>query len=324
MPDDNAVDEVVLTEEQKKAAAEAKAADEAAEAEFDAGFNPAPSTEIVPPVVEDEAAKATAAAEKEVADKAAAAATAAAALAAAAPKHRQVTEAEWTELKAKAAEVDQIRTDHRKEFDKVFGKIGGMDRTLATIQAATPAGYAVEVTDEVVADLAKEFPELGGLALKAFKAFASKLKGTAPVATAAAAPDPAVIEATVQTRLVALQSEDLEDARPEWRTITGAPDSKTAYRAWLATQPLEYQAKLASTNSAAVIARSIDKFEAHTVAASKEATAAAEKAAAEAKAKAAGDKRRSVLSAAVSPKGSAAHAAPAGGEDDFEEGFKQG
>jgi hypothetical protein len=307
---------------EEKAAAEAKAAEEAEAAEaaeLEAGFTDTP-TEETPPVGEDEAAK-KAAAEKEAADKAAA--DTAAATAAAQVKYRQVTEDEWTTLQAKAGEIDQIRADHRKELDKAFGKVGGLERTLATIQAATPAGYAVEVTDEIVADLAKEFPELGGLTLKAFKTFASKLKGTAPAAPAAA-PDPKAIEATVTARLVALQTEALDDDRPNWREIVGAPDAKNPYRTWLATQPPEYQAKLASTNSAIVISRSILKFEDAKAVADKAAAAAAEKKAEADKKKAAEDKRRGVIAAAVSPRGTGGHAAPAPKDDDFEQGFKEG
>ncbi|MDP3939232.1 MAG: hypothetical protein Q8R92_14000, partial [Deltaproteobacteria bacterium] len=317
-------EEVVLTDEQKNEAAEAAArAAEAAEmTDFEAGFAGTP-TEKTPPADEDEAAKeAAAAAEKEAADKAEA--DAAAAAAAAAPKYRQITETEWTHIQSKAAEVDQIRADHRKELDKAFGKVGGLERTLATIQAATPAGYAVEVTDDVVADLAKEFPELGGLALKAFKTFAGKLKGTAPVAAAAAAPDPKEIDSTVTARLVAIQSEELEDARPDWREVVGDKDSKTPYRVWLATQTPEYQARLASTNSAGVIARSIEKFETAAAATAKAAAAAAEKAAAAKKAEEAAARRKGVLEAAVNPRASGSHVTPNKGDDDFEEGFKEG
>lgn len=314
------VEDVVLDDKEAAAAAEKLAAAEAAEAaELEAGFTDAPTGET-PPAATDEAA-AKEAAEKAAADKVAA--DAAAALAAQ-PKYRQVTEDEWTKITAKAGEIDQIRADHRKELDKAFGKVGGLERTLATIQAATPTGYAVEVTDDIVADLTKEFPELGGLALKAFKTFAGKLKGTAPAAPAAAVIDPKEIDAIATAKVVALQTEALDDARPEWREIVGAQADKNPYRTWLATQPPEYQAKLASTNSAIVIERSIKKFEEAKATADKAAAAATEKAAKEAADKAAADKRRGVLAAAVPPRGSGGHAAAAPKDDDFEEGFKNG
>lgn len=312
MPEETVVDEVVLTDEEKKAAADAAAVEAAEAAELEAGFTDAP-TEVIPPVIVDEAAKA---AEKEAADGVTAAA------AANKPVYRQITEQEWTQVQSTAAAIDTLKTEHRKELDRAFGKVGGLERTLKTIQEATPAGHTVEVTDADVADLAKEFPELGGLVLKSLKSVAGKLKGTAPAAPAA--PDPALIEATVQTRLIALQSEELEDARPNWRTITGTPEAKTPYRVWLATQPAEYQAKLASTNSAMVIARSLDKFEAAAASIAKDAAAAAEKAAAEAAKKAAADKRRGVIAAAVPPKGSTGHVPAGSADDDFEDGFKNG
>lgn len=318
MPDAPVVDGAVVLDDEAKKAAEQEAAEAA---ELEAGFTDAP-TEKTPPAVEDEAAT-KAAAEKEAADKVAADAAAAAALAAQ-PKHRQVTEDEWAKLNAQVAQIDQIKADNRKELDKAFGKVGGLERTLATIQAATPAGYAVEVTDDTVADLAKEFPELGALALKAFKTFASKLKGTAPVAPVAIAPDPKEIESTVTARLVALQTEALDDDRPNWREVVGTQESKNAYRTWLATQPPEYQAKLASTNSAIVISRSILKFEDAKAAADKAAASAAEKATKAAAEKAAADKRRGVIAAAVPPRGDGGHAGAGTPEDDFEKGFKEG
>src|SRR3954469_24731427 len=111
--------EVVLTDEEKKAAADAAAAEAAEAAELEAGFTDAP-TEATPPGVEDEAAK-KAAADKEAGDKAAAEVPATALPAP--PKQRQVPEDEWTKLNAQIAQIDQIRADRRKELDKAFGKV---------------------------------------------------------------------------------------------------------------------------------------------------------------------------------------------------------
>ena len=250
-------------------------------------------------------------------------------------KYRQVTEAEWADIQARSTEIDKIKADHRKEWDKAFGKLGGVERTLAALQAATPAGYTVEGTDDIVDGLRKDgFTELADLTLKSFKAFAGKLKGTAPAP--AAALDPKVIEATVTQRLVDLQLEALEDEHADWRDVVGAKDSDNDYRKWLASQPADYKQRLESTNSAAIISRSISKFQtehAAKVAADKEAAdkaaleaanspAAKKKAAEEAAAKAAAA-RKQRIEAAVTPKGSGGHATQET-EDPFEEGFKSG
>lgn len=242
-------------------------------------------------------------------------------------KYRQVTEDEWASLQAKAAEIDAVRADVRKDVDRAFGKMGGVERTLAELQKATPAGHALEVTDDVVAELTEAFPEVGALVLQSFKNLAKGMKGTAPAADKAApagAPDPEQLESTVSARLLALQLEALDDAREDWREVIGAPDdSENAYRKWLKTQSPEYQARLAATNSAAVISRSLDKFDSDKAKAveqaAKEKAEADAKAAAEAKAAA----RRKVLGAADAPKGAGGHGhegeAP---EDQLEAGFK--
>lgn len=63
----------------------------------------------------------------------------------------------------------------------------------------------------------------------------------------------------------------LQDEYPDWRKIVGAvdiskqqPDPNNAYRKWLATKDATYQALLNSSNSGAVIARSIRTFQSET------------------------------------------------------------
>jgi len=72
----------------------------------------------------------------------------------------------------------------------------------------------------------------------------------------------AAIDAKESARLIALELRILEKAYPNWRKITGTQGSKTAYRVWLSKQDSGYQSLLSSTNSAAVIADSIERFKA--------------------------------------------------------------
>lgn len=273
------------------------------DADFESGFTNTP-TESTPPAEGEEGDKP---AEKEVVAEPAAEI-----------KFRQVTEAEWQDLTAKAASIEQIKAEHAKRLDTAFGKVGGIERTLAQLQAATPSGYAIDVTDDIVADLKQEFPELGDLVLKSLKGLASKMKGTAP---AAAAVDPEQIRKAVRDSVAAEQAELLEEDRANWREIVGAADSNTDYRKWLATQSAEYQQRLASTNSASVISKSITKFESDAAAAKAAALASAEAEKLAAGKNASTRQRR--LEAAATPKGIAGHSS-AGTEDDFEAGFKSG
>ena len=295
----------------------ATAADIAEAAELDAGFAGTP-TEKTPPAEEDAEAKAA----KEAADKVAADAAAAAAVPV---EYVQITKSEWSDLQAQAKEITTIRDEHRKDLDRAFGKVGSVERTLKELQAATPAGHAVEITDDIVAELTESFPEIGGLVLKSFKNMAGKLKGTA--APAAAGLTPEQVDAAVTAKFVATQVEALEDDYPTWREIVGDKESKNPWRQWLATQPAEYQTRLTSTNSAAVISKSIAKFESDTAqakAVTDAAKAVADKAAAD---KAAKDKdastRQQRLEAAATSRGAGGHVAD-DSEDPFEVGFKSG
>lgn len=316
MPADAAVvDEPVVLSDEEKAAQEAEAA---ADAEFDAGFTDVKPTAEEPPAKTDEELAAEKAA-KEAADKAAAAA------AAVVPEYVQVTKSDWTALQAKAAEIDAVKADSTKKLDTAFGKLGGIERKLKEMQEATPAGQAVELTDEDTAELTAEFPELGKLLHKTLKGITGKLKGTAA---------PAVDTKELETRLastavstaVALQIEALEEDYPDWRTTVGEQGADNPYRKWLATQDAAYQQKLAATNSAAVIGRSLKKFtDAQTADATAKATtdAAAKKAADE---KAAADKvaatRKERFEAAATSKGAGGHTPGTTEDDEFEAGFK--
>jgi len=225
--------------------------------------------------------------------------------------YHQLTEAQWQSLQAMSTQIDAVRADGVKWRDTAFGKVGGLERTLQQLQAATPSGFTVDVTDDIVAELAAEFPEVSTRTLAAFKVFASKIKGTGPAASPTATVD---FDKEISTRLVALQVEALEDAHPTWREITGERNSNTPYRQWLAAQPAEYQQKLNSTNSAQVLSRSIEKFEA----------AAAETARAAEAAKVKGEEpstRKQQLAAAAVTRGAGGRAPTTTDEDQFEAGF---
>ena len=165
------------------------------------------------------------------------------------PKYVQVTEDDYKKFQSNADSISEMRAAYQKQFDTAFGKLGGVERTLTQLTATGPA---VDLTDDVVSDLAEDFPELAAMQLKSFQKFAQTLR-TNPA-------NPVDIDEKVHARVIALETEALEDAHPQWRDLVGTPDSKTDYRQWLNKQPVDYQQKLNATNSASVIARSIDKF----------------------------------------------------------------
>jgi hypothetical protein len=226
------------------------------------------------------------------------------------PKYVQITEEDFARLNSGVASVAEIKSALEKQIGTAFGKMGGIERTLTQLRTATPAGQAVEFTDDMAAELMEEFPEVGAVTVKAIKKFAEKLKGVGPAASAG--PDAGQVEQLVQARLVAAQAEELEDLHPDWRAVVGAQDSNNEYRQWLAKQPDDYQRKLNSTNSAGVIARSISRFnEAKTAAATPAPTPNT-------------TVRKDIVRDAVTPRGTGGHPPGPNADDEFNAGFNSG
>lgn len=234
-----------------------------------------------------------------------------------APEYVQITKEDLERLNASAAAVEELRATLTSQGDKTFGKIGGLERVIKELQQSTPAGEAVELSEEDMAEFAQEYPELASLQRTVLnKALGKiKLRGTGTAETFAPEQidemvakrlDPALkevderVEHMVESRLLAKE-------HPDWKEIVdaGNPESKNPYRTWLATQPAEYQAQVNSATNSDLISSSITKF--------KDAAKAAQ----------AISQRQSRIEAAVTPKGAGGNAAPSNSDDDdFEAGFK--
>lgn len=286
-------------------AAPAAATAESEDAEFSSGFT-GEATGVTPPPAEAPA--------EEVAAEAPAA-----------PEYVQVTKAQLDSFLGLSTQIEQIRADSQKKIDTAFGKVGGLERRLQEMQSATPAGYAIEVTDDIVADLVEEFPELGAKTLGAFKKFAAKLKGTG---AQSASFDPNAVAPLITESARSLQRDILSIKHEDWETVVGLPDAAgvvpdTEYRKWLAQQPAEAQAKLSGSWDAREIAKSIDSFKAA-------AKAATERAAKEAADKAAAlvakpsARQRTLAAAANAPRGEGGHPAAPTEDDEFNAGFNAG
>lgn len=248
-----------------------------------------------------------------------------------APEYAQITKTEFEDLRNKAAKLDALEQGQ----NKVFGKIGGLERILTQLQQQTATGQVVEVSESDFEELAKEFPEMASLQLKGLNRVLGKLKGTggavpldnekvselvrehiAPVTENIRREVEKTFEQKLETRL-------LSRSHPDWRDVIGLPAKPgdappdTPYRQWLAKQTQEYQQQIGNAWDADVISESIDKFRAD----QKAEQAAAKEAAATAKAKQ--STRREVLAAATTPKGSGGTASGPTGEDEFDAGFKK-
>ena len=223
------------------------------------------------------------------------------------PKMTQIPEDEYRKLLDGVAKIGDIE----KQFGTAFGKIGGIERVLDQLRSSAPAGEKIELSKDVVADLAAEFPEMADLQYKTLQKLVDVLntRTITPALESAAQPSPVVDEAAIEKRIRRTIVEETLDAYDEkWKDTIGLPDDKgvipdTPFRQWLKTQPKDYHDKVKSTYSAPVLTDALSKFKA-------------------AQTKAQG--RREVLDAAVEITGSRGQAPNANPTDDdeFNAGFK--
>jgi hypothetical protein len=283
--------------------AEHQAEDRAAQADFDAG------------AAMETGAKATPAAAPDTPELKAAPAPAAAEIVAKPPepKYIRITEDQFATLNAAAAKTATFEA----QLSKAFGTIGNMQKVVNGLQGATPRGLKVEIPKDAFAGMAKDFPELAEHTRAGLEATLRGITGTAP---ATADIDPDLMQQLVNKHVVQLETEALEDAFPDWRSIVGAvdvskqekPDPNNPFRKWLGAKPAAYQAKVNGTHSAAVLSRAIQAFQADTKAPNATPPAASLR-----------DQMRTArIQAAVKPRGDGGQAPPSRtDDDDFEAGF---
>lgn len=183
------------------------------------------------------------------------------------------------EIEALLGEIPSMKDDYRKQIDNLAGNYGGLKSAFQRLQQDTPKGEAVTVTDEDIAEMNGEFPELAGMTKNALNNVLKRIN------LRGASIDPAAIDERVNTLVgervsnerVAIHKELLDGLTPGWSEIVGMPDAATGvvpqtdYRKWLATQPADYQQKIGASNNAFEIGSSVKAFqEAHEAIAKKQ------------------------------------------------------
>lgn len=175
------------------------------------------------------------------------------------PEYVQITKGDLARLSAAAEET----AGFRQQLSKAFGTMGNMQQLLNQLRTQTPAGAAVELTDDDFAELKEDFPELAGHTRAAFERILKKVNLTGTGQPATPTVDAEQVRVAAANVVHAEGLKDLDDLHPGWRGIVGKPDdAENPYRKWLATQAPEYQELLRSTYSASITARSIDRFKA--------------------------------------------------------------
>jgi hypothetical protein len=181
-----------------------------------------------------------------------------------APEYVQVTRKDWEEVRAAAAAT----ASHGSQLSKAFGTLGNLQKSLTDLQNAAPQAGKFEIPKGAFADLERDFPELAEQIRAGIEATMTARGGGGD---ATAKFDPAEVRRIALEDRLRAEAETLEEEHPDWKAITGAvdatkqkPDPNNPFRKWLATQTNDYQAKLNSTISAAVISRAITRFKEET------------------------------------------------------------
>jgi hypothetical protein len=149
----------------------------------------------------------------------------------AAPEYVQITKSDWESLNSRAAKVDQIEATLGKRFDQAFGKMGGLERKLAEMQAAAPEGQVAQISDEDFAEMAEDYPELAAMTVNGLNKVLGKMK---------AGGGSTITEEVVTERMRAVESRiraevsevSLETAFPGWKKEVRTP----RFDAWLNSQ----------------------------------------------------------------------------------------
>lgn len=218
-----------------------------------------------------------------------------------APRLAQITEDQYQQLLAKATAIDEIKAAQEKQFGTAFGKIGGIERVINQLQAATQSGEVVEISEDDFEEMRAEFPELAAMQVRGLNKVLSKLRGTGQ---APAQFDPSQIDGRVQEQLSpALQDIErryetklLRAYHRDWDEVV----TSDAFKEWEKTLPAEDQAKLASSTDAEYIASQLDRYKsaAKTI-----------------------SSRQKRIEAAITPRGTGGHAPAPSEDDDFNAGF---
>lgn len=224
-----------------------------------------------------------------------------------APKLATITEEQFQDLLAKANSIDEVKAESKKQFDTVFGKVGGMKQLIDALQTSTQTGQQVSVSKEDFAELVEEgYPDLAELQAAGLNRILAKLNTRGTGGAAPAAFDPKQVEQIINDRLddarTTTSQETLMDMHEDWEAVRESAE----YAAWVKANKIEERkdrrgVMYAESWSPTFIGNLITEFKA-----SKKATST----------------RRNVLEAAITPQGSGGHAAAKTDDDEFEAGFK--
>lgn len=218
-----------------------------------------------------------------------------------APKYVQITEQDWTELRAKAASIDEIKAEHKRQFDSLNGNMGGMKQIVDGLKQRG----GVKLTPGMLKRTAAEFPALEALLTDDLNEILSAPdQGKTFDPTEIDRRARALMDSEIPKVSEALKMEILETRHPDWKEDLRSD----AFKAFQQTLTPAENANLMSSTDGVVVARFITAFKKRqSVKPNSQATVSS---------------RQSRIESGVPAKGTGGSAPAPSESDEFEKGWK--
>ncbi len=225
----------------------------------------------------------------------------------------QLTKKEYDELKALSTALSDYQATVNKRLDSNFGKLGNLEQIIRSIQDSSAAGEPV--SDEDIAELKSEFPEVAQTLLPALNRVVGKMRGTRKAGASAQPSQPATPQPSVDELIRQVETRAnmriMTAIEPDWESTIRKPE----FTAWLEKQPEDYRTKVQDTEEPSVLQEALSAFKAQQPKPTP-ATPTPKPSVPSA--------RQRTLAAAVTPKGDADLGGSSGNaEDEMEAGYKQ-
>lgn len=182
--------------------------------------------------------------------------------------YAKITDAQFAQVLRDLDSVKETRSSVEKVRGDVFGKLGGIERTLKALQESTPVGQAIVVKAEDLESFA-DMPDIAEKLAGDLSKVLGKFKGTsAPVIDhdAETLRLTQLVEARVAQERVAIEHkaalDRLADRHEDWEQVVGAPTQQTPFRTWLTKQGAAYETNVLQSWDARVTSKALDAFKA--------------------------------------------------------------
>ncbi len=172
-----------------------------------------------------------------------------------APKPFNVNEKDWTELRNKAAAIDEIRADSKRQIDTLSGHVGGLKQIVEQLRQRG----ATKLTPESLKRMSEQYPELTAALAEDLSEFLSAPQGKTPDSDDLDKRAKTLVEAEISKATADLNKKILRSYHRDWVDVLRSDEFK-AFQ--LTLTPEENQKLMQSTDGEYIADRITDFKEA--------------------------------------------------------------